>query len=246
MNQVKLEISIYIISLHDIKIIMQRTDQRFLITLECRNYHTITLYLLQCPLWLSRILSSLENRTRNNTLNKKVLPILNLRVTGQWVLYTHIQKKKPHEDQKFLKHNRLGRALRNLVLNLPMTGGWNWMVLNVLSNPNLSGIPISAENLWEKQRYSSCLELPLFYLVCMEGHFDFSSLILKITWNGSLNGLNFPQPCFDGKMNPAASWHPEIFCWCSYSPLSFVPPASAAPAQHHQVTAADLKTTTKT
>lgn len=49
MNQVKLEISIYIISLPDIKIIAQRTDQRFLATLERKNYHMGALYLFHYP-----------------------------------------------------------------------------------------------------------------------------------------------------------------------------------------------------
>lgn len=48
MNQVKLEISIYIISLRDIKIIMQKTDQRFFLTSERKNYRMGTLYLFQC------------------------------------------------------------------------------------------------------------------------------------------------------------------------------------------------------
>lgn len=46
MNQVKLEISIYIISFCDIKIIMQKTDQRILLTLECKNCNIGTLHLL--------------------------------------------------------------------------------------------------------------------------------------------------------------------------------------------------------
>lgn len=49
MNQVKLEISISIISLCDIKIIMQMSDQTFLGTLERKNYHMGTFYLFQHP-----------------------------------------------------------------------------------------------------------------------------------------------------------------------------------------------------
>lgn len=66
MNQVKLEISIYIISLCDIKIIMQRIDQRFLGTLECKNYHMGTFYLFKHPFLTTKSTFFLRNKDKEH------------------------------------------------------------------------------------------------------------------------------------------------------------------------------------
>lgn len=71
-----------------------------------------------------------------------------------------------------------------------------------------------------RKRYSSCLELPLFYLGWMEGHSDFSRLTLKFIRKGHLNSIHLSQPCLDGETNSAASQNTEISSWCSYSPSS--------------------------